>query len=165
MTEPAADRDAQHEKYLRMAMDIGLAGARGGHGGPFGAVVVEGSRVLATCHNEVVSRKDPSAHAEVQAIRTACAARGSFQLDGCDVYASCEPCPMCLGALYWARPRAVYFAATRAEAAAAGFDDAFIYEELARPVAERRLPLRRIAVTGAEEPFRVWQALDTKIKY
>ena len=78
----------------------------------------------------------------MQAIRAACAARGSFQLDGCDVYASCEPCPMCLGALYWARPRAVYFAATRAEAAAAGFDDAFIYEELARPPAERRLPLR-----------------------
>jgi guanine deaminase len=154
-----------HEKYLRMAMEVGTVGARGGHGGPFGALVLEGDRVLASCHNEVVSRKDPTAHAEIQAIRAACAARGSFQLDGCDVYASCEPCPMCLGALYWARPRAVYFAATRAEAAAVGFDDAFIYEELSRPPESRRLPVQRIAVAGAEEPFRVWQALAGRIKY
>jgi guanine deaminase len=164
MTPPGDDREV-HEHYLRLAVDVGTTGARGGHGGPFGAVVVEGERVLALCHNEVVSRKDPTAHAEVQAIRAACALRGSFQLDGCDVYASCEPCPMCLGALYWARPRAVYFAATRAEAAAAGFDDAFIYEELARPPGERHLPLRRIPLPGAEEPFQIWQALDAKIKY
>jgi guanine deaminase len=155
----------EHEKYLRMALEEGRKGARAGHGGPFGAVVVEGDRVLSACHNEVVSRNDPSAHAEVQAIRAACAARGSFQLDGCDVYASCEPCPMCLGALYWARPRAVYFAATRDDAAAAGFDDAFIYEELARPTGQRRMPVVRIALAGAEEPFRAWQALDSKIKY
>ncbi len=157
--------DAEHVRFLRQAMDVGVAGARGGHGGPFGAVVVEGDRVLAACHNEVVGRNDPTAHAEVQAIRAACAARGKFQLDGCDVYASCEPCPMCLGALYWARPRAVYFAATRAEAAEAGFDDAFIYEELARPVEARRLPLRRIAVPGPDEPFRIWQTLPGRTRY
>jgi guanine deaminase len=155
----------EHERFLRLAIDEGTAGARAGHGGPFGAVVVHQGRLLATGHNEVVARNDPTAHAEVQAIRAACAARGSFQLDGCDVYASCEPCPMCLGALYWARPRAVYFAATRAEAAAVGFDDAFIYEELSRPPESRRLPVQRIAVAGAEEPFRVWQALAGRIKY
>jgi guanine deaminase len=156
---------ADHERFLRQAIDVGTTGARGGHGGPFGAVVVEEGRVLASCHNEVVSRNDPSAHAEVLAIRAACAARGSFQLDGCDLYASCEPCPMCLGALYWARPRAVYFAATRAEAAAVGFDDAFIYEELERPPEARRLPLQRIALSGADEPFRIWQGLAGRIKY
>jgi guanine deaminase len=164
MTTTVGTQDS-HEQYLRLAIDLGAKGARGGHGGPFGAVVIDQGKVLAACHNEVVSRKDPTAHAEIQAIRAACAARGSFQLDGCDLYASCEPCPMCLGALYWARPRAVYFAATRAEAAAAGFDDAFIYEELARSAADRRLPLVRLAVPGADEPFRVWQELATRIKY
>ncbi len=164
MTLPAGD-PAVHERYLRMAIDLAAAGARGGHGGPFGAVVVESGRVLAGCHNEVVSRNDPTAHAEVQAIRAACAARGRFQLDGCDVYASCEPCPMCLGALYWARPRAVYYTATRAEAAAVGFDDALIYEELARPVDARKLPFVRIPLAGAEAPFELWQSLAGRIKY
>jgi tRNA(Arg) A34 adenosine deaminase TadA len=155
----------EHERFLRQAIDVGIAGARGGRGGPFGAVVVEEGRVLAACHNEVVGRNDPTAHAEVQVIRAACAARGRFQLDGCDVYASCEPCPMCLGALYWARPRAVYYTATRADAAAAGFDDAFIYEELARPPQDRHIPLQRIVLTGAEEPFRIWQGMAGRIKY
>jgi guanine deaminase len=154
-----------HEKHLRMAIELGLTGVRGGHGGPFGAVIVQGDRLLAACHNEVVSRNDPTAHAEVQAIRVACAARGSFQLDGCDVYASCEPCPMCLGALFWARPRSVYFAATRADAAAVGFDDAYIYDQLSRPAGERQLLMVRVPLPEAAEPFRVWQALASRIKY
>jgi guanine deaminase len=154
-----------HERYLRMAVDVGRRGALGGHGGPFGAVVVDGGRVIASCHNQVVSGNDPTAHAEIQAIRAACAARGSFQLDGCDLYSSCEPCPMCLGAIYWARPRAIYFAATRADAAGAGFDDAFIYEELARPPGQRSLRLEHLPFDGSDEPFRVWQSLPDRIKY
>ena len=102
--------------------------------------VARGDDVIAVGWNQVTSTNDPTAHAEVQAIRAACAALGTFQLAGCDLYASCEPCPMCLGAVYWARPASVHFAATRAEAAAAGFDDAFIYDEIARPPEARGIP-------------------------
>jgi guanine deaminase len=162
---PSSPQSSEHERYLQMAIDLGRTGATAGHGGPFGAVVLEQGRVIAACYNEVVSRNDPTAHAEIQAIRAACAARGSFQLDGCDVYASCEPCPMCLGALYWARPRSVYFAATRADAAAAGFDDSFIHEELTRPPGQRTLRLERIALHGSDQPFRIWRTLPDRIKY
>lgn len=154
-----------HRRYLRMAIEEAERGAQARAGGPFGAVVVKDGQVLARACNEVTSRNDPTAHAEIQAIRAACAQLGAFQLDGCDVYASCEPCPMCLGAIYWARPQAVYYAATRLEAAGAGFDDAFIYEELARPVLERRLPVQRIAVAEAHAPFAVWRALEGKVEY
>jgi guanine deaminase len=113
----------------------------------------------------VTSLCDPTAHAEVQAIRAACRALGGFQLHGCEVYASCEPCPMCMGALYWARPSAVFYAAGRAEAAAAGFDDAFIYDELPLPPHERGLRCERIALADATRPFAVWQTLAGKIRY
>jgi guanine deaminase len=155
----------ERERYLRLALEEGVRGVRAGHGGPFGAVVVQGDRVLAAACNEVTSRNDPTAHAEIQAIRAACLAVGGFQLDGCDVYASCEPCPMCLGALYWARPRAVYFAATRADAAAAGFDDAVIYEELARPAHERALRVEHLRIDGPLRPFDVWRALPARVRY
>jgi guanine deaminase len=151
--------------YLRLAVEEGVRGARTGRGGPFGAAVVQGDRVLAAACNEVTSRNDPTAHAEVQAIRAACQALGTFQLDGCDVYASCEPCPMCLGALYWARPRAVYFAATRQDAAAAGFDDALVYEELAKGNEARRLKIERLAIDGALRPFDAWRALPGRVRY
>jgi guanine deaminase len=154
-----------HLAFLRLAIEEAARGTRAGDGGPFGAVVVKAGRVVASGHNEVVARKDPTAHAEVQAIRAACAALGSFQLEGCDVYASCEPCPMCLGALYWARPRAIYFAAGRADAAAAGFDDAFIYDELALAPAQRRLPLARLELPEAGYPFEVWRGLSDKVAY
>jgi guanine deaminase len=153
------------EKYLRLALEEGVRGARGGRGGPFGAAVVQGDRVLAAACNEVTSRNDPTAHAEVQAIRAACQALGTFQLTGCDVYASCEPCPMCLGALYWARPRAVYFAATRQDAAAAGFDDAMLYEELAKAACARQLRIERLVIEGASRPFDAWRALPGRVKY
>ena len=158
-------RDDDRERYLRMALEEGVRGARAGRGGPFGALVVQGDRVLAAACNEVTSRNDPTAHAEIQAIRAACELLGSFQLTGCDVYASCEPCPMCLGALYWARPRAVYFAATRQDAAAAGFDDAVIYEDLARPLEGRRLQIRQVSFEGQSRPFDVWKGLAGKIRY
>lgn len=158
-------RDDEHERYLRMALEEGVRGARAGRGGPFGALVVQGDRVLAAACNEVTSRNDPTAHAEIQAIRAACELLGSFQLTGCDVYASCEPCPMCLGALYWARPRAVYFAATRLDAAAAGFDDAVIYEDLGKPPADRRLQIQQVSFEGISRPFDVWKGLAGKIRY
>lgn len=121
---------AARDEFLVLAFEVAVAGVEAGAGGPFGAVVVRGDDVLASAHNQVVSTNDPTAHAEIGAIRAACAVLNSFQLDGCDLYASCEPCPMCLGAIYWARPRAVYFSSTRDDAAAAGFDDAFVYDEL-----------------------------------
>ena len=158
-------RDDEHERYLRMALEEGVRGARAGRGGPFGALVVQGDRVLAAACNEVTTRNDPTAHAEIQAIRAACELLGSFQLTDCDVYASCEPCPMCLGALYWARPRAIYFAATRQDAAAAGFDDAAIYEDLVKPLGARTLPIQQIAFEGVSRPFDVWRGLPGKIRY
>ena len=158
-------RDDERERYLRMALEEGVRGARAGRGGPFGALVVQGDRVLAAACNEVTSRNDPTAHAEIQAIRAACEILGSFQLTDCDVYASCEPCPMCLGALYWARPRAVYFAATRTDAAAAGFDDAHIYDDLGKPLAERSLRIEQVAFEGVSRPFDVWRGLPGRIRY
>ncbi|MEA2255706.1 MAG: guanine deaminase, partial [Solirubrobacteraceae bacterium] len=115
--------------------------------------------------NQVIGTNDPTAHAEVQAIRAACERLGSFQLDDCDLYASCEPCPMCLGAIYWARPRAVFFAATRDDAAAAGFDDAFVYDELPLPAEDRTLPMRFVVHPDAHEPFAAWAAKPDRVEY
>jgi guanine deaminase len=153
------------EEFLVMAFEIALQGVESGAGGPFGAVVVRGDDVLASAHNQVVATNDPTAHAEIGAIRAACAALGSFQLDGCELYASCEPCPMCLGAIYWARPRAVFFSATREDAAQAGFDDAFVYEELALPREARTLPMRRVEHAEAAAPFAAWAAKSDKVEY
>ena len=112
-----------------------------------------------------VATNDPTAHAEIGAIRAACAALGCFQLDECDLYSSCEPCPMCLGAIYWARPRAVFFSATRADAAEAGFDDAFVYDELALPPGARTLPMRRVVHPEAHSPFAAWAAKPDRVEY
>jgi guanine deaminase len=167
MTAPTSSRDGEdaHAAFLSRAIEEASRRCQEGHGGPFAALVVKDGAVVATGFNQVTSQNDPTAHAEIQAIRAACAALGSFQLDGCDVYSSCEPCPMCLGALYWARPRAIYFAATRADAAAAGFDDEFIYEELARAPADRRLPLRGLDLPGRRAPFEAWGRLTGRIRY
>jgi len=115
--------------------------------------------------NRVTPGNDPTAHAEIVAIRRACRRLGTFQLPGCTVYASAEPCPMCLGALYWARPKRVVFAATRQDAARAGFDDAFIYAEIARAPARRRIPFVRLALPGATDPFRAWLADPSRVRY
>jgi guanine deaminase len=157
--------DAGHTRFLDLAVAEAERGVREGEGGPFGAVVARGGDVLATACNQVLGLGDPTAHAEIQAIRAACRALGDFQLAGCDVYASCEPCPMCLGALYWARPRAVFFAATREDAAAAGFDDAFIFDELARPPGARELPMTQVALPGARAPFEAWAARPDRVEY
>lgn len=151
--------------FIAHAIDLAIRNAESGAGGPFGAVVVKDGEIVATGANRVTDTNDPTAHAEVVAIRAACAALGSFQLDGCDVYCSCEPCPMCLGALYWARPRAVYFAATHVDAADAGFDDRFIYEEIARPPHERSLRMVRLPHDGAAEPFARWKKVGSRTDY
>jgi guanine deaminase len=153
------------EQFLVMAFEVARQGVESGAGGPFGAVVVRGDEVLARAHNQVVSTNDPTAHAEIGAIRAACALLNSFQLDDCELYASCEPCPMCLGAIYWARPRAVFFSATRDDAARAGFDDAFVYDEIALAPADRTLPMRRVEHPDAGAPFAAWAARPNRVEY
>ena len=153
------------KEVLRLTFEVALQGVESGAGGPFGAVIVRGDEVLSRAHNQVVSTNDPTAHAEIGAIRAACAVLNSFQLDDCDLYASCEPCPMCLGAIYWARPRAVFFSATRDDAAAAGFDDAFVYDELALPPGARTLPMERVQLAEAAAPFAAWAARTDRVEY
>jgi guanine deaminase len=152
------------QRFLDLAIAEAIRGATAGQGGPFGAVVVRNGAVIAKASNAVIANNDPTAHAEVQAIRAACAALGSFQLDGCDVYASCEPCPMCLGAILWARPRAVYFAATREAAALAGFDDAVFYQTLAGNSAVSLLR-ERVDCENANSPFAAYARLPGKVSY
>ena len=156
---------ADKQRFLGLAIAEAVRGALAGQGGPFGAVVVKDGVVIATAANAVVANNDPTAHAEVQAIRAACAALGSFQLEGCDVYASCEPCPMCLGAFLWARPRAVYYAATRQDAAAAGFDDAVFYEALGNSSVGSPIMRERVPCEGAEAPFVAYAGLPGRVRY
>ncbi len=155
---------SHHLAFLKQAIDLATQNARDG-GGPFGALIVKDGELIASGANAVTMSNDPTAHAEIMAIRRACKKLGSFQLDGCDIYTSCEPCPMCLGAIYWARPRAVYYACTRQDAAANGFDDEFIYEELSKANGERKLPMIRLEVPGADESFRIWSASDKRTEY
>lgn len=150
---------------MQQTLDLALRNVREGKGGPFAALVAKEGVVLAVGTNQVTLRNDPTAHAEVVAIRGACERLGSFQLTGCELYTSCEPCPMCLGAIYWARPERVFYASTREEAAAVGFDDAFIYHELARHPHERRIPFTRLEVPGADEALRAWEAKPDKVRY
>jgi len=150
---------------MARAIELAVENARAGRGGPFAALVAKDGVGIATGVNLVVSTNDPTAHAEIVAIRAACRALGQFQLTGCDIYASCEPCPMCLGAIYWARPARVFFAATRADAAAAGFDDSLIYEELARPFDARRIPMIPLMRAQAQVTFREWQARANRVRY
>ena len=131
-------------RFMRRAVELAREGMTSGKGGPFGCVIVRDGEIVGEGCNRVTSTNDPTAHAEVVAIRDACSRLGTFQLDGCTVYASCEPCPMCLGAIYWARPAAIYFGGSKSDAAAAGFDDAFIYDEIGRDISERKIPTSQI---------------------
>ena len=149
------------QEVIRQAVE----NVRTGRGGPFAAVVVKDGRVIAAGANCVTSTNDPTAHAEMIAIREACRALDTFQLTGCELYTSCEPCPMCLGAIYWARPDRVYFGATAADAAAAGFDDSLIYDELKRPHSERKIPFEQMMPEAALEPFREWEKKSDRIRY
>jgi guanine deaminase len=150
---------------MREAIALSRANVREGKGGPFAAIIVKEGIVLARGTNLVTSTNDPTAHAEIVAIREACRALGSFQLEGCDIYTSCEPCPMCLGAIYWARPRSVYFANTRDDAAGIGFDDRFIYDEFSIVHNKRKIPMLQLLRDEAIEAFREWRAASNKVPY
>jgi len=153
------------QEFMRDAIAAALAGLRAGEGGPFGALVARGDEVLAVACNRVLARKDPTAHAEVEAIRAACAKLGSRSLEGCDLYATCEPCPMCLAASYWARLDRVFYACDRADAERAGFDDARVYRELSLPPAERSLPLLPFEREAGLATFRAWSEKPDRTLY
>jgi len=153
------------DKYMNMAVDAALDNANGNTGGPFGAVVVKNGKIIGVGRNQVTSLNDPTAHAEIQAIREACQFLQSFQLDDCEIYTSCEPCPMCLGAIFWARPKAVYYACTKEDAARAGFDDQFIYEQIELPPDQRTIPMKQIPLKSAALPFQAWTASNNKVEY
>src|ERR1700692_1855588 len=150
---------------MKEAIQRAVENVRSGQGGPFGAIVVKDGRVIATGINLVTAANDPTAHAEVNAIREACRVLVAFQLAGCEIYTSCEPCPMCLGAIYWARPDRVFYAATASDAAAAGFDDFFIYEKLNLAHADRRIPFGQIMREAGLQPFQEWTQKDDRIRY
>lgn len=150
---------------MARAIELAVENVRSGRGGPFGAVVVRGQRIVAEGTNSVTSANDPTAHAEMVAIRAACSALKTFRLDDCEIFSTCEPCPMCLGAIYWARLKAVYFGGTAADAAAAGFDDAFIYKEIAAPMAERSIPFRQMMRGEALGAFLEWSLKPDRVRY
>jgi guanine deaminase len=150
---------------MRRAIALATENVVSGTGGPFGAVIVRDGKIIATGVNQVTSTNDPTAHAEVVAIRAACKALGDFQLHGCEVYTSCEPCPMCLSALYWSRCDAIFYGNSAADAAAAGFDDSFLYEEVNRPLDQRRIPTKRLLGEEAIENFNQWRAKTDRIEY
>jgi len=152
-------------KFMREAIRLSLQKMRQGQGGPFGAVVVRGNRIVGRGFNLVTSANDPTAHAEIIAIRAACRRLKTFQLADCEIYSSCEPCPMCLAAIYWARLRAVYYANTRRDAARIGFDDAFLYRQIGLPPARRKLPMQQVMRSEALAAFAEWSAKPNKIPY
>lgn len=162
---PLGDAMQTENDFMQLAIRLATENVRKGDGGPFGAVVVRNGDVVATGVNTVTAANDPTAHAEVNAIREACKALGTFQLPGCVLYTSCEPCPMCLGAIYWVRLDSIYFGNTCHDAAEAGFDDSLIYEEMKVPRAERKVPMLRLLPEYAIESFRAWQQHQSKITY
>ena len=157
--------DTEKLAFMREAIKLSINNVEKGNGGPFGAVVVKNGKIIARGANSVTSLNDPTAHAEVMAIRKACEVLGTFQLDGCEIYTSCEPCPMCLGAIYWARPDKIYYANTKEDAAKINFDDQFIYEEIERPIPDRKLFTKQMLREEALEAFNKWAASEQKIEY
>lgn len=154
-----------HLKFINKAIELARKSVEIYGGGPFGAVVVKNGEIIGQGMNAVTQNNDPTAHAEVQAIREACKTLNNFQLDDCVIYSSCEPCPMCLGAIYWARPDAIYFAAAKEDASSAGFDDSFIYLELDKELLERAIPTIHIETELAILPFNVWNDKKDKVEY
>ncbi len=150
---------------MERAIQLSMENLRSGSGGPFAAVIVRGDSILSAGANLVTSALDPTAHAEIVAIRAACQAIQNFQLAGCEIYTTCEPCPMCMGAIYWARLEKVYYANTRTDAARIGFDDSFIYNELTLPLDARKIPMIQLMRDQALEVFHQWERSDTKTTY
>ena len=157
-----AERD---NKFLQRAVELAREGMLSGKGGPFGCVVVHGNEIIGEGSNRVLATNDPTAHAEVVAIRQACEKLGTYQLDECEIYTSCEPCPMCLGAIYWARPRRVVYANTREEAASIEFDDDFIYKEINAKMEERKIPFIHYPLQAAKDLFEFWRTWPGKTMY
>lgn len=154
-----------HEKFMQIAIELSEYNVKQGTGGPFGAVIVKDGMIVARSANRVVPTNDPTAHAEVSVIRLACQELGTYDLSGCEIYTSCEPCPMCLGAIYWARIDKVYYANTKADAAAIGFDDHFIYNELENPMTQRKLPFVQLLRDEALVAFKLWENAENKTDY
>lgn len=159
------DEQKNHEKFMRMAIQLSEQNVEQRLGGPFGAVIVKDGMVVARSANRVVPQKDPTAHAEIAVIRLACKELNTHNLEGCVIYTSCEPCPMCLGAIYWAHLDHIYYANNKADAAAIGFDDQLIYDEMNLSLAERKLPASQLLREEAQVPFKNWLNSDQNIKY
>ncbi|MCX2431161.1 nucleoside deaminase [Pedobacter sp. GR22-10] len=155
----------KHEEFMKMAIALSVQNVTENIGGPFGAVIVKDGKFIAGSANKVTSTNDPTAHAEVSAIRLACAQLNTFDLDGCVIYTSCEPCPMCLGAIYWAKIDTIYYANTKTDAENIGFSDKFIYEELDKPMKKRSLPLVQMMRNEALQAFKLWETSPLSIKY
>ncbi|MEI9977889.1 MAG: nucleoside deaminase [Edaphobacter sp.] len=151
--------------FMEKAIALATENVTSGRGGPFGAVIVRDGEIIATGVNQVTAANDPTAHGEIVAIRNACAALGSFQLKGCQIYTSCEPCPMCLAAIYWARCDAIFYGGYAADAAAVGFDDAFLYDEIKRPVGQRDIPEVNLLPEQAKVSFDAWRVQSNRIHY
>jgi guanine deaminase len=151
--------------FMARAIQLAIENVHSGSGGPFGAVITRNGEMIAERANQVTSTKDPTAHAEVNAIRAACEKLGVFELPGCEIYTSCEPCPMCLGAIYWARLSHIYFASVAADAARVGFDDSLIYREMAQPHSQRAIPMVQMMREEALAAFRAWEEKPNKIVY
>lgn len=160
-----SEQEEQHEKFMRRAIELAQAGIERGDGGPFGCVIVKNGEIIGEGNNKVTSTNDPTAHAEIVAIRSACANLQNFQLEGCTIYTSCEPCPMCLGAIYWARPTRIFYAATHKDAAKVGFDDQFIYEEIERPIDERHIKTVNFLRAEGLKVFENWANKTDKTEY
>lgn len=158
-------KQLDHKKFILHAISLSIDNVKQGKGGPFGAVIVKDNEIIAEGVNLVTQINDPTAHAEIVAIRVACAKLNDFQLTGCILYTSCEPCPMCFGAIYWSRPEKVFFGNTKVDAASIGFDDSFIYEELERSFEHRSIPMEQLMREEAQEAFLLWRSNDKKIPY
>ena len=155
----------REEKFMQEAIALSQNAIMNNEGGPFGCVIVKNNEIIGRGYNQVTSSNDPTAHAEVVAIRDACKKLGHFQLTGCEIYTSCEPCPMCLGAIYWARPAVVYYANSRHDAAAIGFDDSMIYDEINAGHAAKKIPLVSVESEAAKKVFAAWQQKADKAAY
>src|SRR5574344_1338405 len=154
-----------NKEFLQLAIDTALDNIKNNEGGPFGAVIVKDGVLIAKSPNTVTTSNDPTAHAEINAIRLACKELKTFDLSGCEIYASCEPCPMCLSAIYWSRITKVYYAATSGDAALAGFDDAHIYQELAKPNDHKSIQITHVDCPEAKNPFSLWESSTNKTEY
>lgn len=163
--EDWAPNKNMNQNFMARAIELSIENVRSGRGGPFGAVIVKNDRIVAEAANRVTVSNDPTAHAEVVAIREACGRLGKFELADCEIYASCEPCPMCLGAIYWARLERIYFACVADDASKVGFDDSFLYRELNLPIERRRVPMVQLMREQALQAFQLWQEKPDKITY